>query len=184
MGMFRAIPVTTGRRWSSPPSGDADSGRHRYLSPPFPVPDRKNSTIIFWFFRRDPVLSLSCLPEGGSAKAAWCCNRARRPLSPGTRWLDMSVSNNGNGAQSRRILLINCADGSLKPLMSSRGAVAGGESGSGVDSAVFEINQLRISQGFTPFAPDEGHILVLKKHLKNFRYIILLLLKWRRRIRY
>ncbi|WP_234278527.1 HNH endonuclease signature motif containing protein [Escherichia coli] len=32
-----------------------------------------------------------------------------------------------------------------------------------------EINQLRISQGFTPFAPDEGHYIGPKETLKKFQ---------------
>ncbi|BDY92556.1 hypothetical protein MUTS15_12130 [Escherichia coli] len=89
----------------------------------------------------------------------------------------MSVSNNGNGAPIPAHIVDKLRGREFKTFDEFREALWLEVSQEPELIAQFsEINQLRISQGFTPFAPDEGHYIGPKETLKNFRYIILLLL--------
>ncbi|HAN1937697.1 TPA: type VI secretion system tube protein Hcp [Escherichia coli] len=92
------------------------------------------------------------------------------PLSPGTRWLDMSVSNNGNGAPIPAHIVDKLRGREFKTFDEFREALWLEVSQEPELIAQFsEINQLRISQGFTPFAPDEGHYIGPKETLKKFQ---------------
>lgn len=79
----------------------------------------------------------------------------------------MSVSNNGNGAPIPAHIVDKLRGREFKTFDEFREALWLEVSQDPELIAQFsEINQLRISQGFTPLPPTKDTILVLKKHLK------------------
>lgn len=74
-------------------------GTDTYTTPPFPVPDPKEfNDYILVFPAGSGIKPIYVYLKEDPRKLPGVVTGHGVPLSPGTRWLDMSVSNNGNGA--------------------------------------------------------------------------------------
>ena len=146
-------------------------GTDTYTTPPFPVPDPKEfNDYILVFPAGSGIKPIYVYLKEDPRKLPGVVTGHGVPLSPGTRWLDMSVSNNGNGAPIPAHIADKLRGREFKTFDEFREALWLEVSQEPELIAQFsEINQLRISQGFTPFAPDEGHYIGPKETLKKFQ---------------
>ncbi|HFK4495777.1 TPA: type VI secretion system tube protein TssD, partial [Escherichia coli] len=146
-------------------------GTDTYTTPPFPVPDPKEfNDYILVFPAGSGIKPIYVYLKEDPRKLPGVVTGHGVPLSPGTRWLDMSVSNNGNGAPIPAHIVDKLRGREFKTFDEFREALWLEVSQEPELIAQFsEINQLRISQGFTPFAPDEGHYIGPKETLKKFQ---------------
>ena len=146
-------------------------GTDTYTTPPFPVPDPKEfNDYILVFPAGSGIKPIYVYLKEDPRKLPGVVTGRGVPLSPGTRWLDMSVSNNGNGAPIPAHIADKLRGREFKTFDEFREALWLEVSQDPELIAQFSSgNQTRIKQGLTAKAPIDGWYYGPKEIVKKFQ---------------
>ena len=146
-------------------------GTDTYTTPPFPVPDPKEfNDYILVFPAGSGIKPIYVYLKEDPRKLPGVVTGRGVPLSPGTRWLGMSVSNNGNGAPIPAHIADKLRGREFKTFDEFREALWLEVSQYPELIAQFSSgNQTRIKQGLTAKAPIDGWHYGPKEIVKKFQ---------------
>ncbi|ENO1935658.1 type VI secretion system tube protein Hcp [Escherichia coli] len=146
-------------------------GTDTYTTPPFPVPDPKEfNDYILVFPAGSGIKPIYVYLKEDPRKLPGVVTGRGVPLSPGTRWLDMSVSNNGNGAPIPAHIADKLRGREFKTFDEFREALWLEVSKDSVLLAQFiKSNQNNVSQGYSPYVPEEGDYYGPNEIVKKFQ---------------
>ncbi|HCB4954556.1 type VI secretion system tube protein TssD [Salmonella enterica] len=146
-------------------------GTNTYTTPPFPVPDPEDFNDYILVFPVDSgIKPIYVYLKEDPRKLPGVVTGNGVPLSPGTRWLDMSVTNNGDGAPIPAHIADKLRGREFKTFDDFREALWLEVSQDPVLMEQFiQSNQNTIRRGYSPFTPKEGHYHGPNKIVKNFQ---------------
>lgn len=146
-------------------------GTDTYTTPPFPVPDPKEfNDYILVFPAGSGIKPIYVYLKEDPRKLPGVVTGRGVLLSPGTRWLDMSVSNNGNGAPIPAHIADKLRGREFKTFDEFREALWLEVSKDSVLLAQFiKSNQNNVSQGYSPYVPEEGYYYGPNEIVKKFQ---------------
>lgn len=146
-------------------------GTDTYTTPPFPVPDPKEfNDYILVFPAGSGIKPIYVYLKEDPRKLPGVVTGRGVPLSSGTRWLDMSVSNNGNGAPIPAHIADKLRGREFKTFDEFREALWLEVSKDSVLLAQFiKSNQNNVSQGYSPYVPEEGYYYGPNEIVKKFQ---------------
>lgn len=146
-------------------------GKGEYTTPPFPLPDISDFNDYILVFPADSgIKPIYVYLKDDPRKQPGVVTGKGVELSPGTRWLDMSVTNQGNGAPIPAHIADKLRGQEFKNFDDFRETLWLEVSKDPVLMEQFTIsNQSRIQQGLTARVPAEGYYYGPKEIVKKFQ---------------
>lgn len=146
-------------------------GKGEYTTPPFPLPDVDDfNDYILVFPAGSGIKPIYVYLKEEPRKQPGVVTGKGVELSPGTRWLDMSVTNKGNGAPIPAHIADKLRGKEFKNFDDFREALWLEVSKAPVLMEQFiKSNQNSISQGYTPYVPEEGYYYGPNEIVKKFQ---------------
>lgn len=134
-------------------------GSNTYTTPPFPVPDVKDFNDYILVFPADSgIKPIYVYLKDDPRKLPGVATGNGVKLAPGTRWLDMSVTNSGNGAPIPAHIADKLRGREFKSFGEFREALWIEVS---KDPELMEqflgINKVNLARGAAPFTPEPGY---------------------------
>lgn len=146
-------------------------GKNEYTTPTFPLPAVEDFNDYILVFPADSgIKPIYVYLKDDPRKQSGVVTGKGGELSPGTRWLDMSVTNQGSGAPIPAHIADKLRGLEFKNFDDFREALwLEVSKDPDLMEQFIKSNQNNVSQGYTPYVPEEGYYYGPNEIVKKFQ---------------